>query len=112
MKLIDKNTLLAEIERRQKIHFNDYHIIGNNNPADYGACNALTQILDFIDTLEVKEVDLENIIDTYINNHYSEGCDGGMISDANRNIGGVTYFDLMDIAKHFYELGLKAQKGE
>ena len=53
MKLIDKDTLVAEIERRQKIHFNDYHIIGNNSPADYGACNALTQILSFIDTLEV-----------------------------------------------------------
>lgn len=59
MKLIDKDALVAEIERRQKIHFNDYHIDGNNSPADYGACNALTQILAFIDTLEVKEVDLE-----------------------------------------------------
>ena len=56
MKLIDKDALVAEIERRQKIHFNDYHINGNNSPADYGACNALTQILAFVDTLEVKEI--------------------------------------------------------
>lgn len=56
MKLIDKDALVAEIERRQKIHFNDYHINGNHYPADYGACNALTQILDFINTLEMKEV--------------------------------------------------------
>jgi len=55
MKLIDKDALVAEIRRRKKIHFNDYHINGNNSPADYGACNALTQILAFIDTLEVKE---------------------------------------------------------
>jgi len=55
-KLIDKSALVAEIERRRKIHFNDYHINGNNSPADYGACNALTQILAFIDTLEVKEI--------------------------------------------------------
>lgn len=54
---IPKSALAAEIERRQKIHFNDYHINGNNSPADYGACNALTQILAFIDTLEVKEAE-------------------------------------------------------
>ena len=54
---IDKAALVVEVKRRQKIHFNDYHINGNNSPADYGACNALTQILDFINTLEVKEVE-------------------------------------------------------
>ena len=62
---IDKSALVAEIERRQKIHFNDYHINGNNNPADYGACNALTQILDFINTLEVKEVNIADMADEY-----------------------------------------------
>ena len=65
MELIDKSALVAEIERRQKIHFNDYHINGNNNPADYGACNALTQILDFINTLEVKEVNIADMADEY-----------------------------------------------
>ena len=65
MELIDKSPLVAEIERRQKIHFNDYHINGNNNPADYGACNALTQILDFINTLEVKEVNIADMADEY-----------------------------------------------
>ena len=65
MELIDKSALVAEIERRQKIHFNDYHINGNNNPADYGACNALTQILDFIHTLEVKEVNIADMADEY-----------------------------------------------
>lgn len=59
MKLIDRDKVVAEIRRRQKIHFNDYHINGNNSPADYGACNALTQILDFIGTLEVKDDSLE-----------------------------------------------------
>lgn len=70
MKLIDRDALVAEIERRQKIHFNDYHIIGNNSPADYGACNALTQILAFIDTLEVKEVDLGKIKEAQDNADY------------------------------------------
>ena len=62
---IDKSALVAEIERRQKIHFNDYHINGNNNPADYGACNALTQIIDFINTLEVKGVNIASMADEY-----------------------------------------------
>ena len=65
MELIDKSALVAELERRQKIHFNDYHINGNNNPADYGACNALTQILDFINTIEVKEVNIADMADEY-----------------------------------------------
>ena len=59
--------------------------------------------------LEVKEVDLDAKIHDYINAHYSEGCDSGMISDAHNDIGGVTYSDLTAIAKHFFELGLKAQ---
>jgi hypothetical protein len=70
---IPKSALVAEIERRLKIHFNDYHINGNNSPADYGACNALTQILAFIDSLEVKEVDLEKIKRDWRNKGYIDG---------------------------------------
>ena len=69
---ISKDDLVAEIEKRQKIHFNDYHINGNNSPADYGACNALTQILAFIDTLEVKEVDLDEMLTEFINRYAYE----------------------------------------
>lgn len=51
----------AEIERQKEIHFKDYHINKNGNSADYGACNALTQLLSFIDSLEEEPVsnDLE-----------------------------------------------------
>lgn len=103
MKLIDKDALVAEIRRRQKIHFNDYHINGNNSPADYGACNALTQILAFIDTLEVKEVDLEKEFESFLDN--IEGVPRMWHSDEQIEWA-------KDIAKHFFELGLKAQKGE
>ena len=72
---IKKSALVAEIERRQKIHFNDYHINGNNNPADYGACNALTQILDFINTLEVKEVNITEMADDYYDALMKEAAD-------------------------------------
>ena len=100
MKLIDKDALVAEIERRKKIHFNDYHINGNNNPADYGACNALTQILDFINTLEVEEVDWEKEFYDFLDT--CTGKDNGHLSED----------ELFRIAEYFFELGLKAQKGE
>lgn len=99
MKLIDKDALVAEIRRRQKIHFNDYHINGNNSPADYGACNALTQILDFIDTIEVKEVDLDKEFESFLDN--IEGVPRMWHSDEQIEWA-------KDIAQHFFELGLKA----
>lgn len=95
---INKSALVAEIKRRQKIHFNDYHINGNNSPADYGACNALTQILAFIDTLEVKEVDINNEISQFIDTNFEKATIGHKLS-------------LRRVARHFFELGLKA-KGE
>ena len=99
-KYISKSALVAEIERRQKIHFNDYHINGNNSPADYGACNALTQLLSFIDTLEVKEVDFEKEFDDYAKDILA--CD----------VQFEPFTHLYNCAKYFYELGLKALKGE
>ena len=114
MKLIDKDVLVAEIEKRKKeaeSNCGGYKSYGEHR------CNSCVvgfyeEFLEILNTLEVKEVDLENRIDTYINGHYSEGCDGGMISDTNRDIGGVTYFDLIDLAKHFFKLGLNVQKEE
>ena len=105
--LIDKAALVAEIERRYETN-----LIGAHSAFKNGKIEALREIKDLLDTLEVKEVDLDDKIHDYINTHYSEGCDGGMISDAHNDIGGVTYSDLTAIAKHFFELGLKAQKGE
>ena len=104
MKLIDKDALVAEIERRQKIHFNDYHINGNNSPADYGACNALTQLLSFIDSLEVKEVDLEKRqeedvdLEKEVNQYYEKTWPFEEVDE-----------DIIAFARHFFELGLKAQ---
>ena len=51
MKLIDKDALLAEIERLEKKN-NE-----SENVYDFGTEHALKSILSFIDTLEVKEVD-------------------------------------------------------
>lgn len=99
---INKDDLVAEIRSRLLPvvvpHGTDY------DDWDRGANNERVNILSFINTLEVKEVDLEEEI-----NHW-QGCEAFPE--------GVNITPLpkaMDIvertAKHFFELGLKA-KGE
>ena len=96
---ISKFALAAEIERRIKTYkeeigkyspFKVYDIIGKKEE-----CNDL---LSFIDTLEVKEVDLEKEIDS--------------IEDRYHGFESLSIADIMEIIKYFFELGLKARKGE
>ena len=96
MNLIDKSALVAEIEKlvdKGKYHeeYDCAYRDGNNG--------ALYALKGKIDTLEVKEVDLDEEIENYFKGFGkfpSVGID-----------------DCIDIAKHFFELGLKvAQKGE
>ena len=77
---ISKSAIKAEINRRIKEHHSGYLV-------------CLKEILSFINTLEVKEVDLEKELRDFV-------------------VGDIDDYD-MGLAKHFYELGLKAaQKGE
>lgn len=116
--LIDKDTLVAEIERRLDDLYDylpDAGEVENGNIAISEACNtgkyvALESFEKFIENLEVKEVDLEREIDDYINEHFSECDDGVLISDANSTE--LTLLDATSIARHFFELGLKLYKGE
>jgi hypothetical protein len=56
MKLIDKDALVAEIERRIKI--NKECMLGLKNLDYYqGKVDALNDALSLLDTIEVKEVD-------------------------------------------------------
>ena len=98
---IPKSALVAEIKRRLN------HQVCLSVEREIRE-QLLSGLLLFIDTLEVKGVDLEARIDDYINSHFTEGCDGGMISDWYKVLGGVHYKDLKEIAKEFFELGLKA----
>lgn len=85
MKLIDKEKVVAEIIK----------IYDRNRSNGYiDVCDEINDILSFMDTLEVKEVDLDKEIDIYSN-----------ALPCRRD-------DIEIIAKHFFELGLKAQKGE
>lgn len=57
--LIDKAALVAEIERLRERFIAFHHRDGNDWPLDnYGKMRAYNEVLSFIDTLEVKEVDL------------------------------------------------------
>ena len=94
MKLIDKSALVAEIERRKSQFMSqadNFHSLGMEEKRDHFAVLAsnMHSILSFIDTLEVKEVDLEKEYKDFIK------------SDNGRS--------MFEIAKHFFELGLLLQ---
>ena len=102
MKLIDKDKIVLEIERRKK------ELIGlNNDFANQWACASLDNILSFIDTLEAKETNLEKELETLDSLLYD--LDGVAVKGTTSYL---TVEDVKDIAKSFFELGLKAQKGE
>ena len=90
--------IVAEIEKcyneclkRAKVIDYDYW----NAKAD--AYRNVLVILD--DTIEVKEVDLEREIDNWI-------CDNAITHED------CSVTDVISTAKHFFEFGLKEQKGE
>ena len=89
---ISKSALVAEIERRlwllvPKMTFHQQRV-------------ELEKLISFINTLEVKEVDLEKEYEEFV---VDDPILGNFIT--NDTMG-------MMVAKHFFELGLKAQKGE
>ena len=99
MKLIDKDALVADIERRIKT--NKGCMLGLRNLDYYkGKVDALNDTISSLDTLETKEVDLDEEVDKWYDN------------EASKEFENVLYKDIEKCAKHFYELGLKAQKGE
>lgn len=91
MKLIDKAAIVAEIKRIEcETNYEPFtdKVLGKRR-----VCRG---IKSFLDTLEVKEVDLDGEINLWV-----------------RNLHRVPNFEeLNKFARHFFELGLKAQKGE
>lgn len=84
---INKDALVAEIKSLRRISFTNF---------DEGVNATVQTLLEILDTLEAKEVDLETELNDY-GYHYD------YVSLADRK-------ELVDFAKHFFELGLKAQK--
>ena len=86
MKLIDKDKVVEEINR----------VLDSFDPNEITSGRyELVKLRNFLDTLEVKEVDLDFEQELY------------------KAFGQVKDFTLgMRIAKHFYKLGLNAKKGK
>jgi hypothetical protein len=103
MKLIDKDALVAEINKRI--------IDAPVNNIGHQRVWAYNDVKDIIDTLEVKEVDLEKELNNFIEQQKAFVKDDRVVEYNNGDTFNHIY-DLEDIAKHFFELGLKAQKGE
>lgn len=88
---IDKSALIAEIERlTNKMYYEP------DNFKDVGAKIALDCLRDFINTLEVKEVDINKEISQFIDANFERATIGHKLR-------------LRRTAKYFFELGLKAQ---
>ena len=97
---IDKSALVAEIERRENICKKVVLDLRTEENKDYyqGKAEAYKETLDFLNILEVKKVDLDYIEEELIRIHKPDGDFG--------------WGTLYNVATHFFELGLKAQKGE
>jgi hypothetical protein len=92
---IDKDAVVADIERRIKI--NKECMLGLKNFDYYqGKVDALNDTLSLLGTLEVTEVDLEK--------EYKDFVEEDPVY--NKLVNGIVG---KAIAKHFFELGLKAQ---
>lgn len=110
MKLIDKDALVAEIERKRGICKKVIWDLRSQENKDYyqGKAEAYKDTLDLLDTLEVKEVDFEEELKCYCNDYYN--CDyPKQLEEGNCS---EVMPHIVSAAKHFFELGIKAQKGE
>lgn len=107
---ISKSALVAEIKRILSAFEN------SDAPVDRLRASILIGLLSFINTFEVKEVDLEKEFDDYIEKQNAfTNNDNSEIEYYNGDSFNHVY-DIYPIAKHFFELGMaagnKAQKGE
>lgn len=103
MQLIDKDAVVAEIKRRIQESLD----AGGATRGVYLSerMKEDSYILSFINTLEVKEVDLEKVfLDEY--SKFSNDVDAMDYAFP------IDLADYKDFAKHFFELGINAKKGE
>ena len=95
MELIDKAAALAEIKKLY------------NEEIDTYTRNILDMLKSNIDTLEVKEMDLSKYINKYFKGWYVDLTDQGNILHTPDGNAGL--MSVKEVAKHFFELGLKAK---
>jgi hypothetical protein len=98
MKLIPLDAVLAEIERIKEMYCYD-----KKTNASFVAEAVINSINNAINSLEVKEVDLEKELIKWHKEHFQKsgtfiGMSGFYLTNSSQ----------MELAKHFFELGLKA----
>lgn len=106
---VNKDALVAEITRR-KTNIKEYCLQKGHDERFDVVPEQLAHILSFIDTLEVKEVDLDSNIRAYLTNYYNVYEDG--VLQSKKNSQPLSTYDIIKVAKHFFEFGLQVQKGE
>lgn len=110
---ISKADVVAEIERRIKeirIGLMQGLLHGYERAYATAQYSAFNSLITFLDILEVKEVDLDRDIRTYLTNRFNIYEDG--VLQSKKSGLPLSTYDIIKVAKHFFELGLKTQKGE
>jgi len=107
---IPKSALVAEIEKRIKTLNEKLIKHPISSPTLEKLIEENKKVLSFLDTLEVKEVDLDTEQRRYLTKHFNVYDDG--ILQSKKSQLPLSTYDVIKVAKHFFELGLKAQKGE
>ena len=118
MKLIDKDKVVAEIEKRKsklQSRITELGTFESNTLGLFQDMDLYDDILSFIDTLEVKEVNLEKEVHSQMDLlcnllSYMEELSNGD-SEGIYPLPEKVIEDLQRFAEHFLELGLKAQIG-
>ena len=106
MKLIDKDALVAEINRL----IAELVEKGEGTMFEQGRISAFEDAKLFLDSLEVKKVDLEKAIDDYIYTHDSRKRLALELDWKCCNLTLKGGNEIIKFAKHFFELGLKVSQ--
>lgn len=107
---IPKSALVAEITQKIKVleaFVKNFDEISDKVEKAKNKIEALGDMLLFIETLEVKEVDLETEINKYISDYFFGSETIGFF--AVRTYEEPNEMDMALCAKHFFELGIKSK---
>lgn len=113
MKLIDKERVVAEIEKRiQELHPTNTHKmqVGEMDRDVLMWLNALTWVKKVIDILEVKEVNLDESARYYLLHEHISPLNE-VLHQADLKVEMQYHKDIEDAYKAGFELGLKTKKG-
>lgn len=105
MKLINKDAVVAWIRNKLLPTVNSHA-----DEWESGENNERINILNFINSLEVKEIDLDTEIMKYMTEHFNVYEDG--VLESKKSETPLSTYDILVAAKHFFELGLKVSTGE